>query len=173
MTTAVISPADYRAVLGHFASGVIVVTGQHNDRPAGLTCQSFFSLSLTPPLIAIAVSAASASWPTIERSGAFCANVLTADQADVCRSFAQSGSDKFKGIAWARGATGSPRLAMSHAWIDCSIQAVQPTGDHLLAIGVVRDIASGIGSPLLFYRGELGVLHDMAQLTRKAGKSQP
>jgi 3-hydroxy-9,10-secoandrosta-1,3,5(10)-triene-9,17-dione monooxygenase reductase component len=171
MTMTMISPAAYRAALGHFASGVIVVTGLHDDGPAGLTCQSFFSLSLTPPLIAIAVSTSSASWPRIEQSGSFCANVLTADQAEVCQSFARSGTDKFAGVAWTPGATGAPRLAMSHAWIDCKIEAVHAAGDHLLAIGAVCDLATGAGSPLLFYRGEFGAFcATMPGMTKQKGR---
>src|SRR5580700_3308795 len=92
-----IESATYRTVLGHFASGVVVVTGIEEERPVGLTCQSFFSLSLDPPLIAIAPGRSSTSWPRVAASGAFCANILSADQEAIGRNFAVSGADKFSG----------------------------------------------------------------------------
>lgn len=159
MTAVAISPSDFRVALGSFASGVTVITGIDGDEPRGFACQSFFSLSLTPPLVAVAVALTSVSWPGIERSGAFCANVLGADQVDICGAFARSGGDKFAGLEWAPGSTGSPRLAASLAWIECAIQDVHPAGDHLLAIGEIRDLEVGEGRPLLFYRGEFGRLH--------------
>src|ERR1700679_3704038 len=92
-----IDKAEFRATLGHFATGVIVVTAIHADRPTGFTCQSFFSLSLDPPLIALAPAKSSTSWPKVADAGAFCANVLGADQEPLARAFANSGSDKFAG----------------------------------------------------------------------------
>src|ERR1700719_1397577 len=89
--------ALFRTVLGHFASGVVIVTGTTPEGPSGFTCQSFFSVSLEPPLVAIAPGKSSTSWPGIAESGAFCANVLTEDQEALCRAFAVSGGDKFDG----------------------------------------------------------------------------
>jgi 3-hydroxy-9,10-secoandrosta-1,3,5(10)-triene-9,17-dione monooxygenase reductase component len=149
---------DFRATLGHFASGVVVVTGMTAGLPAGLTCQSFFSLSLDPPLIAIAVGKSSASWPAIAASGAFCANVLAAGQEELGRAFARSGQDKFAGVGWTPALTGSPRLDGALAWVDCQIEAVHETGDHYLVIGSVSDLGTGGGSPLLYFRGQFNSL---------------
>jgi flavin reductase (DIM6/NTAB) family NADH-FMN oxidoreductase RutF len=161
MTTVPFTEVDLRTALGHFASGVVVVTGQHAGAPRGLACQSFFSLSLDPPLIAIALARTSTSWADIERSGAFGVNMLHADQVDLCRAFGRSGGDKFAGLDWSPGATtGAPRLADSLAWIECGIEDVHPAGDHLLAVGRVLDFEVNAGRPLLFYRGRFGVLHD-------------
>ncbi|HET9692617.1 MAG TPA: flavin reductase family protein, partial [Acidimicrobiales bacterium] len=82
-----VEEAEMRAVLGHFASGVCVVTGVVDGAPAGLSVQSFFSLSIDPPLVAIAPSRRSSSWPGIAASGAFCINVLTERQEPICRAF--------------------------------------------------------------------------------------
>jgi 3-hydroxy-9,10-secoandrosta-1,3,5(10)-triene-9,17-dione monooxygenase reductase component len=151
--------ADFRATLGHFASGVVIVTGMASAAvPAGLTCQSFFSLSLDPPLIAIAVGKASASWAAIAASGAFCANVVSAGQEGVCRAFARSGHDKFAGAGWTTALTGSPRLEGALAWIDCRIAAIHEAGDHYLVIGSVADLGTGSGDPLLYFRGQFNSL---------------
>jgi 3-hydroxy-9,10-secoandrosta-1,3,5(10)-triene-9,17-dione monooxygenase reductase component len=163
MTTTMTPQSDFRATLGHFASGVVVVTGVVDGQPRGLACQSFFSLSLDPPLVAIAVARTSSSWPDIARSGAFCANVLASDQLDLCMRFARSGTDKFSEVDWTPGVTGSPRLDASLAWIDCTIQDIHDGGDHVLAIGSVQHVEMGSGRPLLFYRGEFGRLHERSK----------
>jgi flavin reductase (DIM6/NTAB) family NADH-FMN oxidoreductase RutF len=150
--------ADFRATLSHFASGVVIVTGMAAAAPAGLTCQSFFSLSLDPPLVAIAVGKASASWARIAASGAFCVNVVSADQERACQAFARSGHDKFAGVSWAPALTGSPRLDGALAWIDCRIAAIHEAGDHYLVVGAVSDLGTGSGDPLLYFRGQFNRL---------------
>lgn len=150
--------ARFRTVLGHFASGVAVVTGTVGGQPAGFACQSFFSVSLQPPLVAIAVSRQSSSWPGIERSGGFCVNVLTEEQEALCRVFGRSGAGaaKFDGVGWAPAPTGSPRLDDALAWVDCRVEEVHAAGDHQLVVGGVLGLGAGPGEPLIFYRGGFG-----------------
>lgn len=144
---------EFRTVLGHFASGIVLITGRHNGHPAGLTCQSFFSLSLDPPLVAIAPGKSSTSWPRASSTGNICVNVLTADQEALARTFSQSGRDKFAGVGWSPAANGAPRLHGALAWIDCAIDEVHEHGDHYLVVARVEEVKSNPGSPLLFYRG--------------------
>ncbi|MGH9126362.1 MAG: flavin reductase family protein [Acidimicrobiales bacterium] len=149
--------AHFRAVLGHFATGIVVITGIQDGVPAGLTCQSFVSLSLRPLLVAFCPSKASRSWRRIDQSSAFCANVLTEEQEEISRVFATSGADKFKGLGWRAGETGSPILADVLAWIDCRIKARYDGGDHHIILGEVVDLAAETrGRPLLSYRGGYG-----------------
>lgn len=149
-----------REVMGHFATGVTVVTAMHGSQPVGFTCQSFLSLSLDPPLIAIAPSKASTSWPRIRAADSFCVNVLADSQAELCLAFAQSGGDKFAGVDWSPGMTGAPVLRQSLAWVECRLDAAHDAGDHELVIGRVRSISTGEGAPLLFYRSRLTRLTD-------------
>jgi 3-hydroxy-9,10-secoandrosta-1,3,5(10)-triene-9,17-dione monooxygenase reductase component len=151
-----IDTAEFRAVLGHFASGVVVVTGLHNGRPAGFTCQSFFSLSLDPPLVALAPGKSSTSWPRVAQADGFCANVLAADQEAFARNFAATGGEKFTGVGWSPSPSGQPHLHGCLAWIDCVIDTVHEAGDHYLVIGRVVGLETGPGRPLLFYRGGFG-----------------
>lgn len=156
-----VSPAEFRAVLGNFASGVTVVTappGEDEEGPAGFACQSFASLSLDPPLVTFMVARTSTTWPRIARAGVFCVNILGAAQGELCRSFALSGADKFAGVTHTPApVTGSPRLDAVPAWIDCRIQAVHTGGDHLIVVGrVVAMGAAGEGEPLLFHKGRFG-----------------
>ncbi|MFJ1568861.1 flavin reductase family protein [Streptomyces erythrochromogenes] len=165
-----VSPAEFRAVLGNFASGVTVITappaaedgGGDGSGPAGFACQSFASLSLDPPLVTFMVARTSTTWPRIARAGVFCVNILGAEQGELCRSFAVSGTDKFAGVAHAPApVTGSPQLDAVPAWIDCRIHAVHTGGDHLIVVGrVVAMGAAGEGDPLLFHKGRFGRLAD-------------
>jgi 3-hydroxy-9,10-secoandrosta-1,3,5(10)-triene-9,17-dione monooxygenase reductase component len=151
-----IDQGEYRTVLGHFASGVVVVTAIHEERPAGLTCQSFFSLSLDPPLVAFAPGRGSTSWPKVSAAGNLCINVLGSEQEALARTFANSGVDKFDGVGWTPAANGAPRLDGSLAWIDCNVEQSYEAGDHYLVVARVEGIETGHGHPLIFYRGGFG-----------------
>lgn len=149
----------FRATLGHFASGVVVVTGMASGTPAGFTCQSFFSLSLDPPLIAIAPGKSSRSWPAIAASDAFCVNVLSADQEALGRTFARSGYNKFADVVWSPALTGSPRLDGAISWIDCRIKEIHDAGDHYLVVGSVVGLGNADSSrPLVYFRGQFNSL---------------
>ncbi len=153
-----VDPAAFRRVLGHFASGVTIVTALDATGPTGFACQSFASLSLDPPLVAFMVARTSTTWPRIAAAGTFCVNVLGADQGELCRSFAVSGADKFAGVDWTpTPETGSPRLPGAPAWIDCTITTVHTGGDHLIVVGRVESLgATEDSDPLLFHRGRFG-----------------
>jgi flavin reductase (DIM6/NTAB) family NADH-FMN oxidoreductase RutF len=151
-----IDQARFREVLGHFATGVTIVTAVEEGQPIGFTCQSFVSLSLTPPLVALAPAKTSTSWPRMVAAGAFCVNVLGEDQEALCRNFAVSGADKFAGVGWHLGAHGTPILEGSLAWVECELGAIHDAGDHELVTGRVLDLGVGSGGPLLFFRGGFG-----------------
>ncbi len=150
--------ARYRQVLGHFCTGVTIVTAVEQGQPVGFSAQSFTSVSLTPPLVAMCPGAEILSWPRIRDAGAFAANILAHDQEVLCRRFATRGVDKFEGIGWHRShATGSPVLEGVLAWVDARIEAVYQAGDHLIVVGRVVDLdVAREASPLLFYRGGYG-----------------
>lgn len=150
--------AKFRQVLGHFPTGVTVVTAMHEGAAVGLAVGSFASLSLEPPLVLFCPGNQSTSWPKIRAAGRFCVNILGADQEHVCRVFASKEPDKFAAIGWTRTAvTGSPRIEGALAWIDCDIDQIVPGGDHDIVVGAVRDLdASDTHGPLVFYRGGYG-----------------
>jgi flavin reductase (DIM6/NTAB) family NADH-FMN oxidoreductase RutF len=156
--TVVVEPATMREVLGHFASGVVVVTAAGPDGPLGFTCQSFASLSLEPALISFAPARTSSTWPRIRPVGAFCVNVLAADQQHLSGGFARSGTDKFAGVRWWPGPHGAPVLEDVCAWIGCTLWREYDGGDHTIVVGRVHDLgADATRSPLLFHRGRYGL----------------
>jgi flavin reductase (DIM6/NTAB) family NADH-FMN oxidoreductase RutF len=151
----------YRRVLGHFPTGVVIVTAVDDSAPVGMSIGSFTSVSLDPPLIAILPAKTSVSWPRIGAAGAFCVNVLHAGQEALCRTFATSGADKFAGVRWRPSPSGAPVLAGTLAWIDCSLEQVVEAGDHYIALGRVRSLdlsADQATEPLVFFRGGYGTI---------------
>jgi 3-hydroxy-9,10-secoandrosta-1,3,5(10)-triene-9,17-dione monooxygenase reductase component len=151
-----IDEARFRQVLGHFPTGVTVITAKG---PVGLAVGSFSSISLHPPLVGFFAGKSSSSWPKIRETGHFGVNILAADQEDVCRVFASKAPDKFAGLGWKPMASGAPRLHDVLAWIDCEIDEVYDVGDHDLCVGKVIELAVDIEhehGPLVFYRGGYG-----------------
>jgi 3-hydroxy-9,10-secoandrosta-1,3,5(10)-triene-9,17-dione monooxygenase reductase component len=149
--------ARFREVLGHFATGITIVTALEEGVPVGFSCQSFAALSLDPPMVVLAPARSSTSWPRIARAGAFCVNILGEDQEAVCRAFAVSGGNKFDGIGWFPGpVTGSPVIDGSLAVVECELGQIFEGGDHEIVTGLVVALEVGDGQPLLFYRGGFG-----------------
>lgn len=145
---------NFRAVLGHFATGVLVVTANTDGAPRGMTVQSFCSLSLDPPLILICPALASTSWPSIASAKGLCINLLAEESEYVARQFAKSGGDKFAGIDWQPSpVTRSPILSGALAWLDCELAHTHPGGDHLVAVCRVLALESRADlMPLIFFR---------------------
>ncbi|MBO0676708.1 flavin reductase family protein [Mycolicibacterium sp. S2-37] len=150
-----------RRVLGHFCTGVAVVTGRDGGRPLGFTCQSVTSVSLDPPYISFCPSNDSRSWPLIRASGAVCVNVLAANQRDVCSTFARSGEDKFSAVEWRPARSGAPILGGALACIEADVEMEHEAGDHTIVIARVTALhAHTERRPLLFFRGVLGGFTD-------------
>lgn len=155
-----VDPMEYRKTLGSYPTGVVIVTGAGagTDGPVGLAVGSFTSVSLDPPLVGFLPDKGSTSWPKIHASGAFCVNVLAADQLDVCRVFASKAEDKYASVTWRAAATGSPVIAGVVAWMDCTLERVEEAGDHWFVLGRIEDMGverDDVG-PLLFFRGAYG-----------------
>ena len=160
----VVDPHAMREGLGHFASGVTVVTAVTEDGPIGFTCQSFSSLSLDPPLVTFAPARTSQTWPRVQEIGRFCVNVLAEGQDAVSQNFAQSGVDKFEGVRWRPSAHGAPVLDDVVAWIDAELWAEYDGGDHTLVVARVLDLgADPDRRPLLYHRGSYGFLDSAPQ----------
>jgi flavin reductase (DIM6/NTAB) family NADH-FMN oxidoreductase RutF len=151
--------ARFRHVLGHFPTGVTIITAAPRGVPVGLTIGSFTSVSLDPPLVGFLPGKASTTWPGIEEAGAFCVNVLGREQGDLCWSFARETDDKFVDVAWTPSpVSGSPVLEGVVSWIDCRIDRVVDAGDHWFVVGLVEElgVVADEPDPLLFFRGKLG-----------------
>lgn len=154
----------FRDVLGRFATGVAVVTAISGGEPVGMTCQSFSSVSLSPPLVLFCPAKTSRAWPLIQRSGAFCVNLLADGQHEVSNVMATKGIDKFAELSWEPSPrTGSPLLDGVLGFVDCTIHAVHEAGDHFVVLGRVQELASydDAVDPLLFFEGRYRSAHPL------------
>ena len=150
-------PATYRTVLGHFATGVALITAVDGEEPVGMACNSFTSVSLEPPLVLFCAATSSSTWPRIQRAGKWAANFLAEDGEETCRLFAQKGADRFAHVAYTIGRSGSPVLDHALAFVDCETVAEHDAGDHIIVVGQVLELGyASEGKPLLFYRGGYG-----------------
>jgi 3-hydroxy-9,10-secoandrosta-1,3,5(10)-triene-9,17-dione monooxygenase reductase component len=153
-----VDESTMRSVLGHFPTGVVIITATHDYEPVGMTVQSFLSLSIDPPLVLLSVAKTSVSWPRIAAGGRFLVNVLAEHQSGLARQFAQSGADKFAGIGYTSDATeGGPRLDGATAWIDCRTEMDYDGGDHTIVVAKVLGARVSPNedhalAPLVFHR---------------------
>jgi 3-hydroxy-9,10-secoandrosta-1,3,5(10)-triene-9,17-dione monooxygenase reductase component len=150
-------PAALRTVLGHFATGVAIITALDGDEPVGMACNSFTSVSLEPQLVLFCAAKSSTTWPRIQAARKWAANILSEESEEVCRLFAQKGADRFAHIAYSTGRTGAPVLEAAIAFVDCETVAEHDAGDHVIVVGRVLELGyAPEGKPLVFYRGGYG-----------------
>lgn len=157
-TVVEIDPGHFRTVLGHYPTGVCVVTGcDLEGKASGLVVGSFTSVSLSPPLVAFFPDKSSSSWPQVRACGHFCVNVVGADQLELCKQFASRGGDKFTGVAHRMSPRGMPVLDDVVAYIECTLEDEIDAGDHTIAVGRVQHLEVTRGQdPLLFFKGRYG-----------------
>lgn len=152
----IIESREFRDVLGHLPTGVVVVAAFGPDGPTGMAANSLTSVSLDPPLIAVCPARTSTTWPSIRETGRFCVSVLAEHDERTSRRFALRGADRFAGVAWHRRAAG-PGLDQAVAWIDCELSVEHIAGDHTIALGRVIDVAAAARPrALIFFRGHYG-----------------
>ena len=156
--TKAIDPALFRETLGHYPTGVAVVTAIAEDgKPAGMVVGTFSSVSLDPPLIAFFPARTSRSFVHLRTASAFCVNVLASDQEPLCRRLATGGAGKFDGVNWRPGVLGSPILEGAVSWIECTFEEILEAGDHYIVLGLVHELAVERSTlPLLFFQGGYG-----------------
>ncbi len=151
-----LDPREYRAVIGHWATGVAVVTCTGPDGPAGLTTNAITSVSLDPLLLLVCFDNGSRTLEAVRGAGRFAVNVLHAGQEELAAVFASKRvqTEKFDAVTH-RIEHDVPVLDDALAWIACDVHELHPAGDHTIAVGAVIDVWASAGepAPLLFYRG--------------------
>ncbi|MGH9774399.1 MAG: flavin reductase family protein [Candidatus Acidiferrales bacterium] len=157
------SQAAFRRALGHFATGVTVVTVEREPgRVHGMTANSFTSVSLKPPLVLVCVDHAAQTHTLIPERGRFGVNVLGEEQEALAEFFSkpeQSREDAERlNVRFRVTEQGTPVLEGSLMQLECRLFAAHRAGDHTIFVGEVEEIFSVAGRPLLFYRGRYGKL---------------
>jgi 3-hydroxy-9,10-secoandrosta-1,3,5(10)-triene-9,17-dione monooxygenase reductase component len=145
----------FRHVLGHYPTGDAVITAMTVQGAVGISMNSFTAVSLRPPLVLFCPALSSATWPMLRETGQIAINVLSAGQESESRLFASRGADRFADISWSVGETGAPLLDDALGWLECTVQAEYPAGDHTVVIAEIdrMGVHGEIGEPLVFFRG--------------------
>ena len=155
-----LDPAQFRAVMGHFATGVAVVTASSPQGPVGMTANAVASLSLRPLLLLVCFDNEARTLPVVADSRRFGVNVLAAGQHDLARLFASKTpeTEKFAEVPH-RVHDGIPVIEGALAWVGCDLDRLVEAGDHTIGIGAVTAAESGDGEPLVWYRGDYGAFN--------------
>ena len=149
-----VAPERFRAVMGHFATGVTVVTAQSPSGPVGMTANAVCSLSLEPLLLLVCFDNDSRTLPVVQAAGRFAVNILRAGDEELARVFASKTPEheKFAHVPH-KVHDGIPVIEGVLAWVGCTLQELIPGGDHTIGIGAVTAAETGAGEPLIWYRG--------------------
>jgi flavin reductase (DIM6/NTAB) family NADH-FMN oxidoreductase RutF/DNA-binding GntR family transcriptional regulator len=153
-----LAPAEFRDVIGHFASGVTVITAMHDGAPFGTTASAVSSLSLEPPMLLVCLNKQSSTGQAISAAGRFAVNILAEDQPDAAMRFARKGSEKFKGLDVTAGEWGEPLLADALATLECVVAEEVTGGTHAVFLSEVHRASARAGAPLAYFRGQFGRL---------------
>ncbi len=157
-----LTSAEFRDVIGHFASGVTVITALHDGTPYGTTASAVSSLSLEPPMLLVCLNRTSATGRAVAGAGRFAVNVLAEEQADEAMRFATKSDDKFRGLALTSGAHGEPLLGDALATLECRVVEEVTGGTHSVFLAEVDRASARTGAPLAYFRGQFGRL-ELAQ----------
>lgn len=149
-----VGPERFRSVMGHFATGVTVVTAATPDGPVGMTANAVCSLSLEPLLLLVAFDNDARTLPAVQATGRFGVNILAAGQEGLARLFASKTDEraKFTGVPHSVH-DGIPVIEGALAWIGCRLERLIEAGDHTIGIGAVEAAEAGSGEPLVWFRG--------------------
>ena len=163
-----VSREQFRKILGHFATGVTVVTARlASGKRVGFTVNSFTAVSLSPPLVLFCVDHSSDSFRAMSAAKHFAVNFLGEDQEEISRRFASKSVDRFENVATRDGAHGSPLLEGCLGYVECRKVAAHPHGEHTIMIGEVLEGGAREGHPLLFFRSAYARLPKAASMLEK------
>lgn len=150
-----IEAQELRRVMGHFATGVTVITTKDGDgAPQGLTANAFMSLSLNPPLVIISVDKGATCYNCFATGNGYTVNFLSENQEEVSKRFATKGIDKFAGLGWREGANGAAIIDGALGHVECRITQAYDGGDHTIVVGEILNAAANGERPLLFFKGK-------------------
>jgi len=161
-TTPAPTPADMRATLANFATGVAVIsTLDQQGRPFGMTVNSFNAVSLDPPLVLWSLGLGAQSLPIWRAARGFAVNILSAVQEPLSRRFSSRVDDRFATVAWRPGQDGLPLLDGAVATFECRYWARYPGGDHEIMVGEVIACQRSDMAPLIYCQGRMGTVHSV------------
>ncbi len=165
MATAASHGERYRHVIGHFATGVTVITSRHDDIDHGATASAVSSVSLDPPSLLVCLNRATVTETAVRESGTFVVNILREDQGELAMRFAGRHGDKFAELEVGRSEEGDPVLSEALARVECRVRDAVTGGTHTVFFGEVQRAEASEGDPLAYFRGRFGRLSPELDLT--------
>ncbi|ULT58018.1 flavin reductase family protein [Neobacillus drentensis] len=160
-------PRQFRNTLGHFATGVTVITTKNEEELIGLTANAFSSLSLDPPLILVCIDKKAGSLSAFKQGHSFVVNILQEGQEEECWRFAKRSEDKFANSSYTLSSHGIPVLNDNLATLECTVAELLEGGDHIIVTGKVEAVSyDEEKSPLLFFRGKIGQMKKEEQVIK-------
>lgn len=160
----VVDPIVFRNVVGHFASGVTVITTVVDGQPYGTTASAVSSLSMEPPMMLACLNRASSTHDRVVEAGVFGINILAEHQAHLAMQFGRKGPDKFAGVGYTISENGVPLLDGALATVECRIAETATGGTHTVFLGVVAEAHAADKQPLAYYRGTMGRLERVLEV---------
>ncbi|MFI8194646.1 flavin reductase family protein [Streptomyces sp. NPDC085946] len=155
-SSAELTSEEFRHVIGHFLSGVTVVTTTLDGKRFGTTASAVTSLSLEPPMVVLCLNRVSSTSQAVLEAGRFALNILTEEGGALAARFATKGSDKFDGVETTLSSTGLPLFPSSLAWVEAEVSETLTVGTHTLFVGRVFQAEAQPGLPLAYFRGRFG-----------------
>lgn len=153
-----LSGREYRDVIGHFASGVTVITTEDDGERFGTTANAVTSVSDSPPTLLVCLNRDSTTGQAIDRSGFFVVNILAEEQESLAGHFATKEPNKFDEVKLRPGGAERPLLHGCLAYVECQVDERVTSATHVIYLGVVEAATAAEGRPLTYYRGRFGRL---------------
>lgn len=146
-------PRHLRQAFGRFPSGVTAVCALGENQPIGMAASSFTSVSVAPPLVSVCVQNTSETWPQLRDLPRLGLSVLAEGQEDICRGLSKKGVDRFANVDWDKSPLGSVFVLGASLWLDCTVQAEVPAGDHAIVVLEIQGLHFDNASVPLIYHG--------------------
>lgn len=147
---------QFKHVIGHFASGVSVITVRNKEIDFGITASAVSSVSVEPPMLLVCVNKSTGTCHAISDTGSFTVNIVNETQKELALQFARANSDKFRGVDFSYGELGNPVLHDTLAYLECRVVEEVTGGTHSIFLGEVQNAHAASGDPLVYYRGKFG-----------------
>ncbi|MEH7084389.1 flavin reductase family protein [Neobacillus drentensis] len=147
---------QFKQVIGHFASGVTIITVRNNDVDFGITASAVCSVSVDPPMLLVCVNKSTGTCHAISAAESFTVNIVSETQKELALRFARANTDKFEGTDFSYGELGNPVLGQTLATLECRVVEEVTGGTHSVFLGEVQKAYASDGEPLVYYRGKFG-----------------
>jgi 4-nitrophenol 2-monooxygenase / 4-nitrocatechol 4-monooxygenase, reductase component len=147
---------QFKQVIGHFASGVSIITVRKNGIDFGITASAVCSVSVDPPMLLVCVNKTTGTCNAISAAESFTVNIVNESQKDLALRFARANTDKFAGVDFSYGELGNPVLGQTLATLECRVVEEVTGGTHSVFLGEVQKANAAAGDPLVYYRGKFG-----------------